>query len=89
MAFCLSWPARELVSGTTEDISISGMRLIAGREIAIDTRLRIDCDFCSAVGIVRSSSRKPGRRSALWTIGVEFLTISIKHPLGNFVSTAC
>jgi hypothetical protein len=89
VAFCLSWPARVLLTGTTEDVSISGMRLTAGRELPIEALLRIDCEFCSAVGVVRSASRRVGARPQAWTIGVEFLTVSVKRPLGNFVSTAC
>ncbi len=39
--------------GVTEDISIAGARFTSSRELTPGQIVRIDCDFCTAVGIVK------------------------------------
>jgi hypothetical protein len=84
--YCLSWPADRTFDGMTEDLSISGMRFTGALELAPEERLRLDCDFCSAVAVVRSARAGEGGRGTVWQTGVEFLTLRIKHPRGNLVS---
>lgn len=86
VTFFLSWPQHPGVSARTEDISISGMRLVTPLDLVPNERLKIDCDFCSAVAVVRHAHRAAGD-DALWTAGVEFLTLWIKPARGVLVST--
>jgi hypothetical protein len=74
-------------SGATEDVSLNGMRLLADVRIPIGERLQIECTFCSAVAIVRSTRRDDGRGRSGWQYGVEFLTLRIKHERGGLIST--
>jgi hypothetical protein len=85
LSYCLSWPAERTFDGTTEDVSISGMRFTSGLELAPEERLRIDCDFCSAVAVVRNSRAADGGNGD-WQTGVEFLTLRIKQPRGSLLS---
>jgi len=72
---------------TTEDISINGARFTSAVELAAGHLLKLDCAFCTAVGIVRHAQVEPESRPPRWHIGVEFATLLIKQPRGAFVST--
>jgi hypothetical protein len=86
--YCVTWPATRQFSGVTEDLSISGMRFTTDLELVRNEHLRIDCEFCSAVGSVRSvlPRRQHARGPVAWTVGVEFLTLRIKHTRGSLIS---
>jgi curved DNA-binding protein CbpA len=86
VSYCLSWPADRSFEGMTEDLSISGMRFTGALELVIEERLRLDCDFCSAVAVVRNSRPAERGRAGMWQSGVEFLTLLIKHPRGSLLS---
>lgn len=72
--------------GTTEDISLHGARFTSPAPVAIGDRISLDCDFCSAVAVVKNVAplAAPGH---LRRIGVEFVTLRIKHLRGGLVST--
>lgn len=84
MAFYLSWP-QPVFHGTTNDVSTNGMRFTTTVDLVPNERVRIDCAFCSAVGVVRHSRIAPGPPGQ-WDIGVEFLTLLIKPSRGVLVS---
>ncbi|MEO8482395.1 MAG: DnaJ domain-containing protein [Acidobacteriota bacterium] len=86
VSYCLSWPTDRTFEGVTENVSISGMRFTSTLELAPGERVRIDCEFCSAVAVVRNSESADGAGGATWHSGVEFLTLHIKHPRGSLVS---
>jgi hypothetical protein len=86
VTFCLTWPAQHAFTGTTTDISITGMRFTIDTELHVGDRLRLDCDFCSAVAIVRSAHQRTRDAGRPWQAGVEFLTLRIKHARGGLVS---
>ena len=56
-------------------------------DLPIGQHLRLDCDFCTAVGIVRHVRLTPDGPPLQWHIGVEFVTLLIKQTRGAFVST--
>lgn len=85
VTFFLSWPQHPGMSATTEDISISGMRLLAPLDLVPNERLKIDCEFCGAVAVVRHA-RAAADDHGLWEVGVEFLTLLIKPARGILVS---
>jgi hypothetical protein len=85
VAFYLSWPQHPGFSAMTLDVSISGMRLTTPLDLVPNERLKIDCDFCSAVAVVRHAHASGN--DGLWEVGVEFLTLLIKPARGVFVST--
>jgi curved DNA-binding protein CbpA len=74
-------------SGTTEDLSLHGMRLLTRARIPVGERLRLECSFCSAVAVVRSARADEGQRRGSWQYGVEFLTLRLKHQRGGLFST--
>jgi curved DNA-binding protein CbpA len=86
VSFCLTWPAQHAFTGTTTDISITGMRFTTDTEIRVGDRLRLDSDFCSAVAVVRSAQRRIRDAGRPWQVGVEFLTLRIKRARGGLVS---
>ena len=75
------WP------GTTEDISLNGVRFTSSIEVAPGERLQVDCGFCSAVGVVKSARHASGSRSSQWHYGVEFERLLIKRDHGGLFST--
>jgi curved DNA-binding protein CbpA len=89
LEFCVTWPATRQFSGITQDISISGMRFSTALELMRGERIRIDCEFCSAVGIVRSSIRRMTPPPGAWDVGLEFVTLLIKQTRGSIVSKTC
>jgi curved DNA-binding protein CbpA len=86
VTYCLTWPATRQFQGLTEDLSIAGMRFTTDLQLVLDERLRLDCDFCSAVGVVRNAHLRLRLARRTWHIGVEFLTLRVKHPRGSLVS---
>jgi hypothetical protein len=74
-------------SGTAENLNIKGMQFRSDVAIPVGERLQIDCEFCSAVAIVRTIRNEAwgSRRGSHY--GVEFLTLLIKRERGGLVST--
>lgn len=73
--------------GTTEDISPNGMRFVAQAELQIGDRLQIECDFCRAVAVVKTSQPAPAAGRGYSYYGVEFLTLRLARQRGGFVSS--
>ena len=84
ITFYLSWPQPGF-TGTTDDISIQGMRFTTTVDLVPNERIRIECPFCAAVAVVRHSRIAPGAPGR-WDIGVEFLTLMLKPSRGVLVS---
>jgi hypothetical protein len=63
------------------------MRFLSPVEIGVGTILRIACDFCSAVGVVKSVQRESRGSRACWHCGVEFLTLRLARERGGLLST--
>lgn len=74
-------------SGTAENLNVKGMQFRSDVAIPLGERLQIDCEFGSAVAIVRTirSEAWGSRRGSHY--GVEFLTLLIKRERGGLVST--
>lgn len=85
--YCLTWPALREFSGATQDLSIAGMRFTTDLELVPQERLRMDCEFCSAVAIVRSAHQHHRHTRLEWAVGVEFLTLRIKQTRGSLIAT--
>jgi hypothetical protein len=68
----------------TQDISLNGMRFLTRDHLAIDERLIIESDFCSAVAIVRSVRAHEIDREG-FECGVEFLTMRVRHLRGGLI----
>ena len=84
--FFLSWPQHPGYEAMTEDISPVGMRLVCALDLVPNERIKIDCDLCEAVAVVRHA-RAAGRDAGAWSAGIEFLTLWIRPVRGVFVST--
>lgn len=87
VVFWLATSGTRRHAGTTEDLSMNGMRFLSTAEVLVGTRVRIECDFCSAVAVVRRAVRDSKDPSAGWHCGVEFLTLRFRHERGGILST--
>ncbi len=63
------------------------MRLMSPASLAINERLRIENDFCTAVAVVRSARRCTAPQSGGWEHGLEFLLLKLAHDRGGLIST--
>jgi curved DNA-binding protein CbpA len=86
LTFYLSWPQHPGFSAMTEDVSIHGMRFLTDLNLVPRERLKIECDLCSAVAMVRHARESSGQ-TGQWEVGVEFVTLLIKPASGILVST--
>lgn len=73
--------------GTTEDVSLSGMRLITRAELSPGQRLKIQCSFADAVGVVVHVTAASSTWQRRWRAGIRFLTLRAKQIRGVFLST--
>jgi curved DNA-binding protein CbpA len=87
LTFRLATSRQRVWPGLTEDLSLNGMGLLAALELPVGARLQIECEFCSAVGVVRSARAVAGNVSAGWHYGVEFLCLHVKQVRGGLVAT--
>jgi len=71
----------------TENLSVAGLCLLSPLELAVDQIIRLDCEFCSAVGVVRYAHEASGRSRKWWQAGIEFKTLHLKQTRGGLVST--
>jgi hypothetical protein len=69
-----------------QDLSPTGMCLIASEPLAIDQVVKIDGAMLSAVARVVSCRSPESSASRLPTVGVEFLTLEFAETQGTFVS---
>jgi DnaJ-class molecular chaperone len=77
---------RDAAKGITQDISLNGARFLTHTQLALDERLLIDCEFCSAVAIVRSVRTHKVDTDG-FEVGVQFLTLRVKRQRGGLIST--
>jgi hypothetical protein len=82
--FYLSWPQHPPCRAVTEDVSITGLRFTSTLDLVPNERLKIDCELCSAVAVVRHA--QPIADTRTWSVGVEFLTLRIHPVRGLLVS---
>lgn len=72
--------------GISQDVSLAGMRLMTSLQLEVGERISIDCEFCTAVGIVRHV-RASTEGDGFWEAGIQFLTLHVKHTRGGLLST--
>jgi hypothetical protein len=84
--FEVTWPQPASFHGVSEDVSINGMRLITAFDLPIEQLLRLECDFCDAVGLVRHSREVRTDKGLRWSIGIEFVTLRVKSAPGTLLS---
>lgn len=65
--------------GTTKDLSLNGMRLVAPVKLSVGERVSLEADMLSAVAVVRSVRG--------WECGLEFVTLRFARERGVLVST--
>lgn len=86
MTFRFSTSRTKLLAGTTRDLSLNGMQFLSRVELPLAERVSINCDFCTAVGIVKSV-RPDSASQGRWRCGVEFLRLHLKHQRGGLFSS--
>jgi hypothetical protein len=77
---------RKTCRAMIQDLSPTGMCLIASEPLAIDQVVKIDGAMLSAVARVVSCRSPESSASRLPTVGVEFLTLEFAETQGTFVS---
>jgi curved DNA-binding protein CbpA len=80
--------SRAPFEGVTQNLSVAGLRLLSSSEVAVDQIVRLDCEFCSAVGVVRYAHEASGRSRRWWEVGIEFKTLHVKQTRGSLVSVS-
>jgi len=86
MTFRRSTLVQDLLTGTSLDLSLNGMQFCTVTKIETEEKLSIDCQFCSAVAVVRNVSPDTSH-ARHWRCGVEFLTLHLRHDRGGLYST--
>jgi curved DNA-binding protein CbpA len=76
------------LQGISENLSVAGLRFLSPGKVTLDQVVRVDCDFCSAVGVVRYSQEVSGRARRWWEVGIEFKTVHLKQMRGGLVSAS-
>jgi curved DNA-binding protein CbpA len=79
--------SRQVLRGTTDDVSLNGARFSSDSHLRVGERVSLECQFCSAVAVVRSVRVFTVQGRERCEVGVEFLTLRIKHARGGLVST--
>ena len=86
MTVLVASPPLGPLAGTSEDLSIRGMRLVLRSQLQLKARVRIACEFCDAVGDVTHVQQATDAGRGAWRVGVEFLTFSVRQTRGSLVS---
>ncbi len=86
MTFRRSTALAETKSGMTQDVSLNGARFATHSFVRVGERLSLECEFCSAVAVVKSVRGITRHGDRGWQVGVEFVTLRIKHARGGLVS---
>jgi curved DNA-binding protein CbpA len=81
------WPQAAAHAAELRDASLNGMQVSTEFRLEQNRVLRVDCQFCRAVGRVAHCRRDPANASR-WLIGLEFVTLRFASARGNFVSTS-
>jgi curved DNA-binding protein CbpA len=74
--------------GISENLSVAGLRFVTPEKVMLDQVVRVDCEFCSAVGVVRYAREASGRSRRWWEVGIEFKTVHLKQMRGGLVSAS-
>lgn len=84
--FFTDWRQAEALPGRTEDLSLSGMRLVSRTVVHPGQCIRLVTNLLDAVGlVVRSGPRQSGWRT--WHVaGIAFVTLQMAQTAGGFVS---
>jgi hypothetical protein len=77
----------QTLRGTTDDVSLNGARFSSDIDLRVGDRVSLECQFCSAVAVVRSVRAFTVQGRDRCEAGVEFVTLRIKHARGGLVST--
>lgn len=77
------WRQREFMSGRMLDLSLTGLRIAIGQELAISQLLSIDCSACEGVGKVAHCRQAGTTAGGGYNVGIEFLTLDFKHRKGS------
>ena len=84
--FFTDWRQADGFTGCTEDVSLSGLRLVCGTAIRPGQHVRLVSNVLEAVGhVVRSVPRRVGWRTE-HVVGIAFVTMRIAQTAGGFVS---
>ncbi|MDH3978043.1 MAG: DnaJ domain-containing protein [Gammaproteobacteria bacterium] len=82
--YFVTWPQAKPDIGQTEDLSPGGLRFRATRHIAEGTRIKINSELLSAIGLVTYCCRTDKGNG--WHVGIAFETLRFKQTQGTFFS---
>lgn len=86
LSWYTDWPQQRPHDGVMANLSPHGLMFTAAREVAVESRIKIDCAQLTAIVQVQNCRRAGGILRRRWHIGGKFLTIRFSSPSGVFVS---
>jgi len=86
LRFFTHWSQRSGFPATTEDVSLTGLRLVTRHNIRGGQRIRIVIDFVDAVGYVTHCTPRRGAFRADFVAGVRLVTLRFGRLSGSFMS---
>lgn len=86
LRFYTQWPQKQPYGGRTEDVSLTGLRMVTRTQVQIGQRLRIVSKLLHAVGTVVHTSTRHNNWRREHVAGIEFETLRLVRLSGGFLS---
>ena len=86
VTFFTHWRQNKGFHGHTEDISLSGLRLVTRKNVCEAQRVRLHSDVVEAVGYTTHCAPRRNGWKTEYVAGVSFLTLRFARAVGGFVS---
>lgn len=86
VTFFTHWRQNKGFHGYTEDISLSGLRLVTQKNVCEAQRVRLHSDVVEAVGYTTHCTPRRNGWKTEYVAGVSFLTLRFARAVGGFLS---
>lgn len=86
ITFFTHWPQSRGFSGRTEDVSLSGLRLVTTQHVRQGQRIKLVSRVIEAVGDITHCAPRKTRWRSEHVAGVSFLTLRFVRSVGGFLS---
>lgn len=86
VTFFTHWRQNKGFHGHTEDISLSGLRLVTRKNVCEAQRIRLHSDVVEAVGYTTHCTPRRNGWKTEYVAGVSFLTLRFARAVGGFLS---
>ena len=86
LRFYTHWPQKQPFGGRTEDVSLTGLRMVSRTQVQVGQRIRIVSTLLHAVGTVVHTRTRHNNWRREHVSGVEFETLRLVRLSGGFLS---